>query len=141
MMAKGGRLNKIVWNLCLVGVSWYNGCAAEEYSGPQPVRVVGPSRSWPVGGNVPRRPGTPELAGLNGKGMIWTSTPNFWDYFGYGENKIPVHRTATACPCARCRKNLMIGGALKAQSEAVGFVVRLKFIKYLAEKGEVNEEL
>ena len=65
--------------------------------------------------------------------------PNFWDYFGYGGNKIPVHRTATTCPCARCRKSRIIGGALRAQSEAVGFVLHLRFLKWLVEKGKLNE--
>ena len=71
--------------------------------------------------------------------MIWRM-PDIWDYFGYGMSKIPTHRSdVTTCPCTRCRKTRGIGDAILAQSEAVRFVLNLRFLKWLAEKGKINE--
>ena len=61
------------------------------------------------------------------------------DYFGFGRSKVPAHRDVTTCPCTRCRKIRGIGDGLLSQSEAVRFVLNLRFLKWLVEKGVVNE--
>ena len=67
-------------------------------------------------------------------------TPDIWDYFGFGMSKLPTHRgDVTTCPCMRCRKTRVIGDAILAQSEAVRFILNLRFLKWLVEKGKVNE--
>jgi hypothetical protein len=66
--------------------------------------------------------------------------PDIADYFGYGKSKMPAHRSdVTICPCMRCRCIRGIGDGLLAQSEAVRFVLRLKFVKWLAKEGIINE--
>jgi len=63
----------------------------------------------------------------------------FEDYFGFGKSKLPACRDVTSCPCTRHRRIRGIGSGLLAQSEAVRFVLRLKFVKWLVEKGTINE--
>ena len=61
------------------------------------------------------------------------------DYFGFGKSKLPACRNVTTCPCTRHRRIRGIGDGLLAQSEAVRFVLGLKFVKWLVEKGTINE--
>ncbi len=65
--------------------------------------------------------------------------PDIADYFGYGKSKMPACRDVTACPCTRHRRIRGIGSGLLAQSEAVRFVLRLKFVKWLVETGRLSD--
>ena len=57
------------------------------------------------------------------------------DYFGYGQNKRPVHRTdVTTCPCKGCQKTRGVQSGLQAQSEAVRFILYLKFLKWVVKR-------
>jgi len=69
---------------------------------------------------------------------IWKMT-GIEDYFGFGKSKMSAHRDVTTCPCTRCRKIRGIGSGLLAQSEAVRFVLNLRFLKWLVEKGLISE--
>ena len=61
--------------------------------------------------------------------------PDIADYFGFGQNKLPAHRSdVTTCPCARCKKTRGIGDGLKAQSEAVRWVLYLKWLFWKAKR-------
>ena len=61
--------------------------------------------------------------------------PDIADYFGFGRSKMPAHRSdVTTCPCKGCMKTRGIGSMLQAQSEAVRFILNLKFMKWRVER-------
>ena len=67
-------------------------------------------------------------------------TPGIEDYFGFGQSKVPTHRgDVTTCPCTWCKRVRGIGAGLVAQSEAVRFVLYLRFLKWLVKEGRINE--
>ena len=68
-----------------------------------------------------------------------STVPGIEDYFGFGGGKLPACRDVTTCPCTRHRRIRGIGDSLLAQSEAVRFVLRLRFVKWLVEKGTISE--
>lgn len=58
--------------------------------------------------------------------------PNFLDYFGFGPSKIPAHRgDVTTCPCKRCMKIRGVRDGLRAQTEAVRFVLHLRWWRWI----------
>ena len=63
----------------------------------------------------------------------------FEDYFGFGKSKLPACRNVTTCPCTRHRRIRGIGDGLLAQSEAVRFVLRLKFVKWVVKEGKITD--
>ena len=57
------------------------------------------------------------------------------DYFGYGPSKMPAHRgDVTTCPCKGCKKIRGVQSGLQAQSEAVRFILYLKFLKWVVKR-------
>ncbi|KKL89789.1 hypothetical protein LCGC14_1911120 [marine sediment metagenome] len=48
---------------------------------------------------------------------------------------MPAHRgDVTTCPCRRCKQTRGIGDGLLAQSEAVKFILYLKFLKWVVKR-------
>ncbi|KKL48846.1 hypothetical protein LCGC14_2321400 [marine sediment metagenome] len=62
------------------------------------------------------------------------------DYFGYGPNKLPAHRDVTTCPCKGCQKTRGVQSGLQAQSEAVKFILYLKFLKWLVKRDSKKQK-
>ena len=63
------------------------------------------------------------------------SVPDAADYFGYGRNKLPGHRSdVTTCPCLGCRKIRGIQYAFRAHAEAIRFIFHLRWWRWIAER-------
>ena len=79
-----------------------------------------------------------QLARRRGK-VVLILMADILDYFGYGPSKMPAHRSdVTTCPCKRCKQTRGIGDGLLAQSEAVRFILYLKWWKWLVKREEAN---
>ena len=66
--------------------------------------------------------------------------PDISDYFGYGSNKLPAHRDVTTCPCKGCNKTRGVQSGLQAQSEAVRFILYLKWWKWLVKRDSKKQK-
>jgi hypothetical protein len=62
------------------------------------------------------------------------------DYFGFGWSKLPAHRDVTTCPCKGCQRTRGVMSGLQAQSEAVRFILYLKWLRWLHTKDR-NERM
>ena len=59
----------------------------------------------------------------------------------YHGSSRPVHSSgATTCLCPDCKRKRGIADGLRAQSEAVRFILHLKFLKWLVEEGRLTDE-
>ena len=53
----------------------------------------------------------------------------------------PIHSSnVTTCLCPNCKKTRGTGDGLLAQSEAVRFILNLKFLKWLIAEGRLTDE-
>lgn len=61
--------------------------------------------------------------------------PDISDYFGFGSSQLPTHRSdVTTCSCVRCKQTRGMMDGLKAQAEAVKFILWLKWLRWRTRK-------
>ena len=62
-------------------------------------------------------------------------TPDISDYFGYGSNKLPIHRSdTTTCPCKGCQKTRGVMSGLQAVGETFRFIVYLDYMRWITRR-------